>query len=444
MTRDEVHATVVAWLESERVRQVGIANAHGLPLSVSASITVASDVTETGASYADEQIEVSPFYSSDLATRFMRIALSEPPEPEPPSVLYDFYGADKCRIWCPFAKIKLPNRPEYPSAEAANAAFVLRMTRSDYLRGLRSLDHGDEAYARVLTDKLLSLIEGAHVHFVERVPLGGLRVTGALEYDGVTLRSLSGEELGSLESDFSFPKAGFRERPITGSAFTFRSERHLLEVNTAFDKAAANPSSFRAQQVVLAMQLLGFEPRGEGRGVNYVDPLTSPSFLTPLVSLPTNGTTFHDFGPDDLKAAVELADKIPAEVFDGPKTRKGIALHRFRSAAAADGAADAIIDYVTALEVVFLSNDAELAFRLAVFGAHYLGANGTERASLFEDFKVAYKLRSRLVHGSLSPDSTAELLPGRGTVRRLTGRVLINVLLHGMPTQEDLIALCLV
>jgi len=223
----------------------------------------------------------------------------------------------------------------------------------------------------------------------------------------------------------------------------FRSERALLTVRTAWTKTKENPHSHRAGKVILAMQLLEFEPRGMGQGVTYTEPITQGWTGGSRILIPEEGSTFQQFALDDLKATLVLAELIPDEVFEGPKTPLGIALHRFRSAAAATAPADAVIDFTTALEIVLLKDDKELSFKFALFGAYYLGSGPAERRELFKNLRSVYNLRSGLVHGSLSPRDMAKLVPARALARRITGRVLLNVLQDGMPTSSELTDLVL-
>lgn len=443
-TRDGVLSGVVAWLESERVRYAGVARTNGLPLSIKVSVTVASDVTDTGARYDTEERELSPLSWLEYSIRFMRANLAEPP-PREPSILYDYYGGERCKMWCPWAGLTPDpsGAAPYPSPEAAVAGYLLRTTLSEYLQGLHSLDRGDESFAERLANELVRLIEGDYIDYVERCPVGGLLLQEPLEFEGVTLRLMSGEETGSLAQPITFARPPFRQRPITGQSHPYRSERHLLTVKTPWRKTDPDPRSFRAGKVVLAMQLLGFEPRGEGRSVAYTEPIMASWMASPLLLVPKDGTTFQTFAADDLRAAVSLAELIPDEVFERPKTRMGIALHRFRSAVADDSPADAIIDLATALEAVLVQDDKELAFKLRLFGAYYIGGSPAERAALFRDFKTVYELRSALVHGTLSPAERATLEPAQATARRITGRVLVKVLREGLPTLAELTALSL-
>ncbi|SRR6266545_2342839 len=196
LTRAAVLAAVVEWLEAERKRQLHVARTLGIPPSIRILQTVATNVTDTAATYEDKEVEASPFNSLEGARHLFlereRHALPPPPEP---TALHEYYGA-KWKMWCPLASL---TGNKYPSAEAAIAGYCLQRTLSDYLRGLQSLERGDEAYASALAGNLLRLVESDHIDFVESVPLGGLRLTESpLELNGVTLRLLSGEEVGLL------------------------------------------------------------------------------------------------------------------------------------------------------------------------------------------------------------------------------------------------------
>lgn len=78
-----------------------------------------------------------------------------------------------------------------------------------------------------------------------------------------------------------------------------------------------------------------------------------------------------------------------------------------------------------------------MRFRLAVFGAHYVGHGLDERRAFFRDFQTVYDVRSGLVHGTrrYSPE---EVQVAARLARRLASAVLLKALDAGWPTQEQL------
>jgi len=79
-----------------------------------------------------------------------------------------------------------------------------------------------------------------------------------------------------------------------------------------------------------------------------------------------------------------------------------VAIKRFSYAHERMDWEDQIIDLAIAGEAIFLSpnNKDELTYRLRLNAALFMGSDKESRSRIFSDFKLAYDLRSRLVHGS--------------------------------------------
>jgi hypothetical protein len=186
---------------------------------------------------------------------------------------------------------------------------------------------------------------------------------------------------------------------------------------------------------LLALQLLGFQPCGRGFATTYTEPVVLWSGGQGF-RLPENGET-RDCHEKDIASAVELGKLIPEEVFTGPRRRAHVALHRFMLGAAEEQPADALIDYMIALEALLLPGQNELSFRLALYGAYYLGGTQAERRETFERLKTAYALRSTLVHGAGAADPQ-EIRRSRDDTRDLSQRMLSKALREGWPTDTQL------
>ena len=86
-----------------------------------------------------------------------------------------------------------------------------------------------------------------------------------------------------------------------------------------------------------------------------------------------------------------------------------IALERFHSAYHGP-IEDRIIDQMIAFESLYLGNEQELTYKLAVRTAFLLRKRKDHRRIIFANIKEAYKYRSRIVHGD-NPPSRDELRP---------------------------------
>jgi len=90
------------------------------------------------------------------------------------------------------------------------------------------------------------------------------------------------------------------------------------------------------------------------------------------------------------------------------RTPLDIALSRFDDGYERVKPEDKIIDYMIALEALYLQGESsgELAYRFAHRMAVLLAAKKEERQQLFSQIKKSYELRSKIVHGAkykLSP-----------------------------------------
>lgn len=60
---------------------------------------------------------------------------------------------------------------------------------------------------------------------------------------------------------------------------------------------------------------------------------------------------------------------------------------------------DKLIDYMIAFEALFSEGSGDLRYKISLRAARYLGRTPEERSKLFELFKLAYDVRSDIVHG---------------------------------------------
>jgi hypothetical protein len=115
-------------------------------------------------------------------------------------------------------------------------------------------------------------------------------------------------------------------------------------------------------------------------------------------------------------------------------------LRRFSLACAQDSAAEAIIDFVIALEALFVPDAAgELSYQLRLNGARYLGETPEDRVRIFQLLKELYGLRSKLVHGNWVRIPSRELEDRLAHAREIVAKALIKALSHGWPTAGDFV-----
>jgi hypothetical protein len=429
MNRNQLRSNLLQWLEEGRKQYFNLAQSLGVPCSVPVTHVVATEVTDTSAVYQRASRMTSPLSpdadSHDHLT--IEASLIGLLEAEPANDLFSYYGKS-CDFW---------TGPPNEMADA-KARRLLGRIRTQYLSVLDSLAEPDPVRASDLIDGLLSLIECEEIQFVATLALAGLAVgPEGLYLKGVTVRPLSPSELGAL-AERDFLSVRYREHLLASPAPSPWNERVALVVRTSHAKSM-QPRSYRVHAVVLALQLSGFYLHGSGRAIIHTEP--GPSLLRmsiPVNLLRTPSTSVRAITTEDLGHALDLADRIPEDVFFAPSSRSSIALHRLMTAACEASPADAIVDYVIALEAMLLKDSDELSFKHATFGASFLADERSDRKALFEQLREVYRIRSKVVHGLLGPKDHAHLESTRVIARTLASGVMIKALREGWPSAEDL------
>lgn len=109
-------------------------------------------------------------------------------------------------------------------------------------------------------------------------------------------------------------------------------------------------------------------------------------------------------------------------------SRLGRALHFVSSARIAPNIAFKIANYCSALETLFTTDETELAHKLAERVAFFLGQQGYNQAEVYATVKVAYGVRSKLVHGSTIRPGQIEGLPSLSACCDDYLRSILNVI----------------
>lgn len=72
---------------------------------------------------------------------------------------------------------------------------------------------------------------------------------------------------------------------------------------------------------------------------------------------------------------------------------------------------DALVDLIVAAESIYLSDNVELSFRTSLYASLWVDGDANRQREVFEAFRNAYNLRSKIVHGSAAPaDKVAEAI----------------------------------
>lgn len=115
----------------------------------------------------------------------------------------------------------------------------------------------------------------------------------------------------------------------------------------------------------------------------------------------------YHFSPSEIEHFLEfqeiLTTLIPNE-WNKDNRYIEIAIRYFNFAKERDSNEDKIVDFVIALEALYLNGDhGEFTYKLAHHAASMLGSTFDRRRVAFERVKAAYNLRSQIVHGGSDP-----------------------------------------
>ena len=87
----------------------------------------------------------------------------------------------------------------------------------------------------------------------------------------------------------------------------------------------------------------------------------------------------------------------------GKYTFLGQAIRKFSQAVENDDKQDRILDFMTCLESLYLSNEQQISFRLALRIAIILGKTTKQKLAIHEFILKMYNLRSKIIHGDKIP-----------------------------------------
>lgn len=408
---------VCEWLHLERAAAAHAISLDSAPEVVPVSVLVATDIQENGATYRNAEAYASPFERH--AGRF-ELVKSPPRE----LALVRESLADRLR------EIYDPSRWRLPRSYGKSPLEQLLLPlRDHYLRSVTSID-GDDELARELVRETLDLFARHRVVVQTRIALGGLRIgSSPIHVRNVSIRPLSPQELGDLAQEDS-PSEFALHWPRLGAP-----ERVVLEISTEVPSTVELPGDRLGEKLVLAIQLLGFEPHGIGTKVTRVRPNPTGMHRRPLLVPPFG--EWRDFTSTDLEKAFEFSDLISDGAIESPTSREDVALHRFALGASRSERVDSLVDYVIALEASLLPRmGTEVSFRFRILGAAFIASSVSQRKELATRLAAVYTGRSNLVHGSkFSLPETAELAKD---ARRLAELTLMKCLEEGWPRRETI------
>lgn len=442
--QEQLVVDTLAWLESGRRRYAQALALLGLTPTFSATRWVAEFQDAKSTSLDREAYECNSFEDSELLWKVSGKVGSvlDDASRSVASRIYEEHD-ERCNFWDsgglrshnPFSgQPVLPfsmNPPRW-----IEEALLLRLLRA-YITALPAVSTRDDALAEQLVRELLTFVSESDWRVVVSIPLENLWAEPPTIQAGHTrLRRLSPQESG-----YFIPEFNGHPRPWGFPRWTPKSvivpPNHVLEVETFSPKSAQPNPGLLHRKVVLAFQLLGFEPSGVQKAL-----VVQPAWLEfPLMSAPM---PLPDFGiskvctPADLERAMALANEIPDGAIEEPGNYQEVALHRFGLGASRNSNVDSALDFIIALEAILLEKSSEeIGLRFRLHGALLLGDTQEERETLYQQFQQLYGMRSTLVHG-FGKFPTGETLRDTATIAKtLSAAALRKCLTEGWPSRED-------
>jgi len=123
--------------------------------------------------------------------------------------------------------------------------------------------------------------------------------------------------------------------------------------------------------------------------------------LPPLSFMQSHpGSPIYIMERKEVKTFKQLYNKLN-ELSSLGDQKLGLALRRYNLSFSVPEFEDKLIDYIIALEALFLSGASEKGFRLRIYMTNFLGNNSpSKRQEIWDYIKKAYELRSQVVHGT--------------------------------------------
>jgi Apea-like HEPN len=314
--------------------------------------------------------------------------------------------------------------------------FILAPTRW-YLTNVQSAATGDPELARKIASEVLEILRTGECLVRQSVPLERLEPAADLSNGRVRIRVLSPVERGEYVEP-SLPKRGSRYGHLmTGNRMSAPTAE--LEVDTVC-KDTRQFSVLPAPAMLVALQLHQVPLIGPGVVLSRIRPEWY-SVGTSGRPVPMRQAAIevqpYELNQAQFAAACQTAERLKAYRIDDPQRAAELALRRFNLGCGREDFADALVDFVVALEALLLPYDdqtrnTELSYRFRMHGAHFVAGLPAERSAIFDQLRHLYGIRSRLVHGGNHP-TISEIRSAERDAFSLAARGLLKAVNEGFP-----------
>ncbi len=294
------------------------------------------------------------------------------------------------------ATISIQNYPYYATAENILGSFL-----ETYLANQIDLHFNEEQFSKTY-EIMLKSIRDDFVTVETFIPIE--RFTMDNDYieliDGWTIQRVSDERLGELIPDWH--KSG--ERSMDLGMIQFALVRVSKEKRLVFKKKRPKSEVKEPVKPDVIMTTLRVLKEGFCSFSNWrrkpIDWLfyrhsISLGFRSTNIPSPTPLHRYH-LNTDEIE---ELKEYI--EMFRYLEEREAleVPIRRFNFGSERESGYDQLIDYMIALESLYLQLEGELSFRFSLRVSTFVGGSREERSELFNLLRLAYSLRSKIVHG---------------------------------------------
>ena len=212
---------------------------------------------------------------------------------------------------------------------------------------------------------------------------------------------------------------------------------HVLEVDKP-SRDVREVSVLSSPYLVAAFQLHQIPVVGTGMVASRVVPEWFGRGISgkPIVMRRQSEEPRRTLTASQFKLVCSTAEKLKGQRLDDPQRPSETALRRFSLGCGREDFADALVDFVVALEALLLpygdDQRAEMSFRFRLHGAHFIAANQMERPVLYRQLEQLYSIRSRMVHGG-KPPAPEEVQSAARMAHSLTARGLLKAVAEGFP-----------
>jgi len=165
------------------------------------------------------------------------------------------------------------------------------------------------------------------------------------------------------------------------------------------------------------------------------------------LSIPTHSSDPATISSDALREVVATIPILAQFSLRQPQSSNDLALHRFATGIARQDDADAVLDFVIALEALLLPLDtaarhSDLSYRFRIHGAMFIAESVGLRREVFRQLRDLYEMRSRLVHGGRYPVA-ADIREARSIACDLAAHGLRRAVREGFPDANKFNAMVL-